>query len=577
MNNAQLADIFDKIADLSQLKGESVFVVRAYQRASHTIQTFPTELERYVQEGRNLREIPGIGEAIAKKITELVSSGKLEFYEKLKAEFPEGLLAIMDIPGVGPKTALRLCQELGVNSVADLEQAIVDGRVEQLPRLGKKTADNILRHLRTLGTKERRTPIGQAMRQAQGVMADLRVRCPGIRRLEFAGSLRRYQETIGDIDLVCVAADPQQVIDALAGLPEVAEVLGQGGTKGSVVTKSGVQIDLRVVQGEAFGALWQYLTGSKEHNVLLREHANRLGLSLNEYGVTVAATGAQETFADEVSLYARLGLAYIPQELRQGTRELDTARRNAIPRLVELADMRGDLHVHTDWSDGRAPLEAMLAACAAKGYAYVAVTDHSSGRGIANGLTVERILRQAQEVRAMNGRFGDMRVLTGSEVDIRADGSLDYPEEVLRELDVVVASVHSAMGQAREVMTERIIKAMRNPYVTVIGHPSTRLIGEREPIDADWEALFRAAAETGTALEINASPERLDLKDSHAARARELGVPLIISTDAHSVEGLDAMHFGVGVARRAWCEAKDVVNTKGYDGVREWMRGKRNF
>jgi len=575
MNNAQIAEIFDKISALSQLKGESVFVVRAYQRVAHTIGQMPQELDQYVKEGKDLKEIPGIGDAISKKILELLSTGRLEFYEKLKAEFPPGLLEIMEIPGVGPKTALRLCQELGITSVDELERAIEDGRVESLPRLGKKTAENILRHLRTLRVKERRTPVGRALPLAEAVIKALRQRCPSIGKLETAGSLRRFEETIGDIDLVCTAANPQEVIDALASLPEVAEVLGQGATKGSVVTRDGVQIDLRVVEEGGFGALLQYLTGSKQHNIILRDYANRMGLSLNEYGITTIATGVQETFADEESFYARLGLPYIPPELRQGTRELDVAKHGGIPVLVDASNIRGDLHVHTDWSDGRDALEAMVAAAARRGYKYVAITDHSSGRGIANGLSDERMLQQVQYVRALAGKYGEMKVLTGAEVDIRADGTLDYSEDVLRELDVVVAAVHSAMGQERARITERIIKAMQNPYVTVIGHPTTRLLGQREPIDVDMEALLQAAVETGTAMEINASLERLDLKDTHVLRARELGVHLFISTDAHTVEALDAMRFGVTVARRGWCEARHIVNTRPLEEFMAFIGRKR--
>ena len=575
MNNARIAEIFDKISALSQLHGESVFIVRAYQRVAHTIERMPIELDQYVREGKDLKEIGGIGDAIAKKIRELLETGSLQFYEHLKAEFPPGLLEIMDIPGVGPKTALRICNELGINTVGELERAIEDGRVEKLPRLGKKAADNILRHLRTLRTKDRRTPVGQALSVAQVIMDALYQHSPGIGKLEVAGSLRRFEETIGDIDLVCTARNPQEVIDGLVSLPEVAEVLGHGSTKGSIVTRDGVQIDLRVVEDGEFGALWQYLTGSKQHNILLRDYANRIGLSLNEYGITTIATGVLETFADEESFYAKLGLPYIPPELRQGTVELEVARRGELPALVDVADVRGDLHVHTDWSDGRDPLEAMVAAVAERGYMYMAITDHSSGRGIANGLSNERMLRQVREIRELDGRFGGLKVLTGSEVDIRADGSLDYPEEVLRELDVVVASIHSGMGQERAKMTERIIKAMRNPYVTVIGHPSTRLLGQREPIDVDMEALFQAALETGTAMEINASLERLDLKDNHVLRAQELGVPLIISTDAHTVESLDSMRFGVKVARRGWCEPRHIINTLSLEEFLAFLQRKR--
>ena len=535
--------------------------MKASSLSAHTIGRLPVELEQYDAEGKDLREIQGIGEAIAKKIHELLETGRLQFYEKLKTEFPEGLSELMNVPGIGPKTALRICEELGVSTVEGLEQAIEEGRLAALPRLGDNAAENILRHIRSLWTKDQRTPLGRAFPLAETVMARLRERCPGIRKLVAAGSLRRYEETVGDIDLVCTAVDPKQVIDAFVEFPEVAEVLGHGSTKGSIVTKSGIQVDLRAADDEEFGSLLQYFTGSKQHNVILREYAHRMGLSLNEYGVTDTWTGEIERFSEEEGFYARLGLQYIPPELRQGTSELEIAQRGALPALVEVADIKGDLHVHTDWSDGRDPLEAMLAAAAEQGYQYVAITDHSSGRGIANGLSQDRLLRQIELVHSLDGNFGPMKALTGSEVDIRVDGSLDYSEELLRELDVVVASIHSGMGQSNEKMTARIITAMRNPYVTVIGHPTTRLLGQRQPIEVDMEALFQAALETGTAMEINASPERLDLKDIHVLRARELGVPLLISTDAHTVESLGTMRFGVAVARRGWCEARYIVNT----------------
>ncbi|MBI2871664.1 MAG: DNA polymerase/3'-5' exonuclease PolX [Chloroflexi bacterium] len=570
MNNAQIAEVFENIAGLLELKGESVFKIRAYQRAARTIEHLPVELARYVQEGKELRELPGIGEAISKKVQELLSTGRLQYYEGLKSEFPDGLLKLMDVPGVGPKTAMRICQDLGISTVEALEKAAQDGRLAELPRLGQKSAENILRHIRSLRSKEDRILVGRALPLAEEVMAELRQRCPGIGHINAAGSLRRWRETVGDIDIMGTACDPEQVIDALVKLPMVVEVLAHGPKKASVYVQAGVQIDLRFVPEEAYGSLLQYFTGSQQHNIRLRDYANRMGLSLSEYGIKHVDTGEVEQFSDEEAFYSRLGLQYIPPELREGGAEIELAARGALPPLVTEDDIRGDLHVHTDWSDGRQPLEVMLQAAAARGYQYVAITDHSAGRGIANGLSPERLREQVRLLRSLDGRFNGMRVLCGSEVDIRADGSLDYPDELLAELDVVVASVHSSMAQPADKMTERIIRAMRNKYVTVIGHPSTRLLGSRDPIDADWEALFRAAAETGTVLEVNSSPERLDLKDLHAMRARELGAPLLISTDAHATGHLANMRFGVHVARRAWCQARDILNTLPRE---EFLRG----
>ncbi len=565
MKNSAIAKVFQEIADLLELKEENPFKIRAYQKVARTIENLPVEIEQVMKEGK-LREIPGIGEAIAKKITELVSTGHLEFYEKLRAEFPEGISTLMDIPGVGPKTALRLCKELGITTVAELEKAILDGQVAALYRLGDKTAQNILRHIQRLRSKDKRVPIGEALPLVEEILAALG-NCAEVRNLVPAGSLRRIKETIGDIDIMGTADNPESVLQAFVRLPQVEEVLVQGQTKASVITTGGLQVDLRMVEPECFGSLLQYFTGSKDHNIALRTRAVRHGLSLSEYGITVVKTGETERFATEPAYYERMGLQYIPPELREGRNEIEVAERGAIPRLVEVSDIRGDLHVHSDWSDGHDSIEVLAASARARGYQYLAITDHSVGRGIAHGLSEERVRQQVAEIRALNQRLDGFQLLTGIEVDIRADGSLDLPDELLRELDVVIAAVHSAMGQDTEKMTRRIIGALENPYVNILAHPTCRLLGVRDPIDVDLEAVFRAAARTNTALEINATPERLDLGDIHVLRARELGVKLVIGTDAHSTMQLDAIRFGVGVARRGWCQAEHVLNTRPVEEV----------
>ena len=561
MNNSQIAEVFETIAYLLEMRGEKVFTIRAYQRAARTIERLPTEMEQMLREEKDLKEIPGIGQAISDKITELVSTDKLGYYEKLKAEFPEGVLELMHIPGLGPKTTVRLWKEIGVTKVSELEQAITDGKLADMPRMGKKTADNILREIQFARNKDQRMPIAKAMPIAERVVATLRESCPDMTRLVIAGSLRRFEETIGDVDLVCVTEKPQEALDALASLPNVLEVLGHGEAKASVVLRDGIQVDLRVIESSRFGSMLNYFTGSQQHAIRLRDYANKMGLSINEYGVTNMSTGKVEHFADEESFYARLGLQYIPPEIRTGVWEIDVAREGKIPVLVSEKDIKGDLHVHTDWSDGRDPMEVMIAAAKERGIEYVAITDHSVGRGIANGLSPERLRSHMAQLREIEQRIGGIKVLCGTEMDIRADGTLDYSDEVLKELDWVIGSVHSAMNQDSQVMTERIIKAMRNPYVSVIGHLTTRLVGERQPIGADFEAIFKAAVDTGTALEINASPQRLDLKDAHAHRARELGVPLVISTDSHTLESLDNVRYGIAIARRGWCEARNILNT----------------
>jgi DNA polymerase (family 10) len=561
VNNPQVARIFEGIAGLLEIKGEQRFTVVAYQRVARTIDQLPTELDQMLRDGQDLKAIPGIGKAISQKISELVSTGKLDFFERLRSEFPDGILEVMRVPGVGPKTAKRLWDELGVTNVSQLEGAVLDGSLASLPRMGKRKADSILQAVASFEKSDDRMPIARAMPAAERVVEALKETCPGIDRLVVAGSLRRFEETIGNINLVCTAADHTEVLEAMAGLPNVAQVLSQGDDAASVMLSEGLVANLRVVEDARFGAVLQHLTGNRRHNGMLKERAVELGLTLDDHGITDNESGVLEEIAGEEALYARLGLQYITPELRVGLGEIDDAANGGLPRLVELSDLRGDLHVHSDWSDGREPLELMVAGAKDRGYGYVAITDHSAGRGIANGLTPGRLESHQSELRRVEAAIGGIRVLSGSEVDIRADGSLDYSDEVLATLDWVVASIHSGLGQPRDIMTARIIKAMHNPHVTAIGHLSARRLGERKGIDADFEAIFVAAATTGTVLEINASPERLDLRDSHIQRARELGVLLAIDSDAHTVERLANQRYGVGIARRARCEAHHIVNT----------------
>ena len=574
MDNDQIATVFNNIGDLLDLKGEVVFKTRAYKKAARAIEHHPTELSQIFREDgeEGLSKVPSVGQAINKKVQELLSTGKLEYYEKLKAEFPEGVVELKDVPGVGPKTALKISRDLGVADLEGLEAALKEGAVAALPGLGEKAAANILRHLQTLRTKDRRISLGRALSVYLDVSSALR-EVAGLHRLEAAGSLRRRRETIGDIDLMGTADDPEPVLRALTELPQVAEVLVHGPKKVSVLLDRGIQVDLRIVEEKVYGSLIQYFTGSQQHNVLLRERARRQGLSINEYGITNLESGAVEEFTDEESLYERLGLQYIPPELREGQHELERAMEGSIPTLVVTGNIRGDLHAHTNESDGRDTLMEMAVAAREAGLEYLAITDHSSGRGIANGLSDERLLDHIANIRALNESLDGIELLAGSEVDIRSDGSLDYPDEILDQLDVVVASVHSAMGQAEDVMTERIIKAIRNPRVHIVGHPTCRLIGEREPVQMDVEAILQAARETGTAMEIDAQPGRLDLKDKHIHRARELGVGLVIDSDSHATEQFGNLGLGVSMARRGWCEAKDILNTLPLENFRAALKG----
>ncbi|MBM3167324.1 MAG: DNA polymerase/3'-5' exonuclease PolX [Chloroflexi bacterium] len=561
MKNTEIAKVFQDIADLLEIKGENQFKIRAYQRAARTIDHLPKEIEIMLDEGEDLQRIPGVGEAIAKKTTELVTTGKLKYYEELKAEFPEGITGLLEIPGVGPKTAKKLSAELGITSVDALEQAIKDGHVAHLFRLGDKTADNILQQIQALRRKDQRIPLGEALPVVDEILNALRP-LPGVKNLTAAGSLRRFRETVGDIDLMGTADNPEEVINAFVRLPQVKEVLAQGPTKASVILPGGLQADLRMVEHDSFGSLLQYFTGSKQHNIVLRTRSQKQGLKLSEYGITDLATDKLEKFATEEQFYRRLNLQYIPPELREGDQEIELAEQNAIPRLIEPSDVKGDLHVHSDWSDGNETIENMAQAAKSLGYQYIAITDHSGGRGIAHGLKEDRLRQQIEEIKRLNQKLDGIRILAGAEVDIRADGSLDMSPELLSKLDIVVAAIHSGMNESEEKITRRVIGAIENPDVDIIAHPTCRLLGEREPVAIDMEAVFKAAARHNKALEINASPYRLDLKDTHIRRAIELGVKLIFGTDAHSIAQLGFMRFGIGIARRGWCQAQHVLNTK---------------
>ena len=566
MKNSEIARVFHDMADLLELKGENIFKIRAYRRAAQVIEHLPKEMAVMLEQGEDFQQIPGVGDAIAKKSTELIKTGKLEAYESLKAEFPEGITRLLEIPGIGPKTAHLLSLELKITSAEQLEEAIKEGKVAHLFRMGDKTAQNLLHKIQAMRRKDQRIPIGQALPIVEDILNSLSS-LRGVKNMTSAGSLRRFRETVGDIDIMGTADNPEKVISEFVALPVVKEVLAKGPTKASVILSHGLQADLRMVEHDSFGSLLQYFTGSREHNIALRTKCQKKGLKLSEYGITDVAHDKLEKFATEEAFYGRLGMQYIPPEIREDQGEIELSEKNAIPRLVDLRDIKGDFHAHSDWSDGNNTIEEMALAAKNEGYKYMAITDHSKGLGIAHGLTEERLKEQVREIHLLNQKLKGFRILCGMEVDIRADGSIDMPDHMLAELDCVVGAVHSSFNQSEERVTRRILRAIENPHIDIIAHPTSRLIGEREPTAVDMEAVFKAAVKYKKAREINAMASRLDLKDIHIHRARELGVMLAIGTDSHIAGQLKLMRFGIGMARRGWCESKHILNCHSLETV----------
>jgi DNA polymerase (family 10) len=569
MNNRQVANIFAEMADILDVQGASYHRVRAYRRAAENVAALGQPLEE-VWRADELEAIPGIGKTLSAKIDELMRTGRLEAYERLKREVPEGVVAMLQVTGVGPRSAAQFWKELGITSVVELEQAARAGRLRELHGFGAKSEQNVIDGIEALKRRTGRTRLGDAWPLAEELLAALR-EVPGVEQAASAGSLRRRRETVGDLDLLVAADDPEPVMARFRGLPQVEEVMLSGPTKTSIRTHEGFQVDLRVLEPARWGTALQYFTGSQAHNIRLRGLALDQGLSLSEYALKREDDGTEILCATEEEVYETLGLPPIPPELREDRGEIEAALAGQLPQLITVDDLRGDLQFHTTASDGHHSLLAMAQAAQARGLDYALVTDHSHSLGVTGGLDAERLREQRAEVAAVNRELdGAFRLLTGVEVEVRADGSLDLPDEVLAELDLVVAAVHSGLRQGREQVTARMLQAIRNPHVDIIAHPTGRLIGEREGADLDMEALFRAAAETDTALEINAHPARLDLNDVHARRAVELGVTLVISSDSHAVNGFDVLPFGVATARRAWVTPEHVLNTRPVEDVLAW-------
>ncbi|HUS83773.1 MAG TPA: DNA polymerase/3'-5' exonuclease PolX [Anaerolineales bacterium] len=573
MKNREIAEIFGRIADLLEIKGEAVYRVVAYRRAGEALRSLGRDVN-YIWEEGSLEAIPDVGKGIAAKIDELLRTGHLEFYEKLTAEVPAGLAEILKVGGIGPKKVARFWKEQGITTIDELEQAARSGKLRQLSGIGERSEARILENILALKRHDTgRILLGEAWTTAQKLLSRLR-EVEGVQRAEAAGSVRRMRETIGDLDLLVGARDTSLVTQAFVDFPEVDRVLGHGETKSSVELLDGLRVQLWVHPPERFGSALQYATGSQGHNVRLREAAQKTGLSLSEHGY-LDQEGSMIFCAQEEDVYAVLGLPWIPPALREDRGEIKAAKEGKLPRLVELEDLRGELHTHSQWSDGRLSILEMAEAAIELGMEYLVISDHSRSLGIAAGLSIEDLHAQRTEINRVQKKIGTKLFLfQGSEVEILADGELDYPDEVLQELDIVIAALHMSLRQPRQQVTERILRTIRNPHVDIIAHLTGRLIGRRDPADLDIEAILQAAAEHDVVLEINSNPERLDLKDTHARRALESGCRLAITTDAHHPDHFDFRRFGVGTAQRAWAESLSIVNTWPLDKLQSWLQSR---
>ena len=578
MDNAEIAAVFDEIADILEIKGENPFRIGSYRSASRAIEGLTTSLAAIVSDDEGkLEDIPGIGKSMHEKIVELLATGHLAFLDKLLEETPPGLLEMLRLSGLGPKKVALFYRELSIDSVDKLEAAARSCALRALPGMGEKSEEKIIRAVesyRRVASGASRFTLSRGTKYLDGYVAYLKG-LSGVSKAVSAGSLRRWQETIGDLDILVTCAAGTPVMEYFAAYPEVTEVVAKGGTKCTVVLNCGIQVDLRVVEEESFGAALQYFTGSKEHNVALRKRAKKTGLKVNEYGVFKVAGGEKVAGRTEAEVYGALGIDHVPPpELRVDRGEIELAEADSLPLLVTEADIRGDLHLHTVWSDGAGTVSEMAEAAMEAGYEYIAVTDHSQALSVARGLSVKSLREQIDEIRSVNEELSKrdrpFKILTGIEVDIMADGRLDLTEEVLKELDWVVASVHSGFDMDEERMTGRVLRAFETGLVDVLAHPTGRLIGVREPFRVDMERVMDGAAEASVAMEVNSFPERLDLKDTHCRLAREKGVKVVISTDSHSASNFGNMVYGVHTARRGGLTKEDVLNT---GGVEELLKG----
>jgi DNA polymerase (family 10) len=569
-SNRELAEKFQLIGDLLEIKGENIYKILAYRKAAESLSNLPTEAYELWRK-KELTGVPGIGKAISEKIAELFATGQLGFLERLKEEVPESLAGLLQVPDLGPKKIALFWKQLGVTTLPELEAAAREGKLRSLPGMGEKSEAKVLAGIEALGRRGTRMSLGKAWPAAQDLLEFLR-KLPGVAAAEPGGSLRRMRSTVGDLDLLVAAHDPGPVMEAFVNHPQVLRVTGHGELKSSVEFRHNLLAQLWIQPPERWGTAMVYATGSKDHNVRLREMALAKGLSLNEKSFS-KEDGSEILCATEEDVYQVLGLPWFPPELREDRGEIEAARKGKLPHLIEQGDLRAELHAHTTWSDGKLSVRELALEARRRGYGILVISDHSPSLGITQGPSAAQLKEQRLEIEAVRQELGDsIRLLQGTEVEIRADGALDYPDEVLASLDVVIASLHVSLRQPRPQVTERLLNAIRNPHVDIIGHPSGRIIPDREGADLDMDAVLEAAKEAGVALEINANPARLDLDEIYARRAIGMGIPLAINTDAHIVEDFDLLHFGVSAARRAWVEPDHVLNTWGDERLLEWLK-----
>jgi DNA polymerase (family X) len=570
VKNREVARNLYEMAELLELKAENRFKIIAYRKAARAVEGLKEDIEIICRRGE-LESIPGVGKAIAQKIEEYLRTGKIQAHQELLKEIPAGLAELLQIPGLGPKTIYLIYDRLGITNLDELETAARDHRIRRLPRMGNASESKILKAIERY--KKRSTRI--LLSTAEPIVGEIIDRLMGIEGLEHitpAGSLRRGKETIGDIDILATASRPEEVISAFVRMPLVEEVLSRGSTKASVIVQETIQVDLRIVEHKSYGTVLQYFTGSKEHNVKLRQISLDKGYSLSEYSLKRLENGQHQFFDREEEVYYTLGMQYIPPELREDSGEIEAALLGKLPELIDLKDIRGDLHVHSEWSDGSGSIEALALESRKLNYEYIAVNDHSPSVGIAGGLSETQLERKIEAIHAINENIRGITILVGTEVDIKADGKLDYPNDLLEKCDIVVASVHMAQQQKERAITGRLISAIENDHVDIIGHPTGRIIGKRDPYDVDMQAVLESAASTGTAMEINSYPNRLDLSDVWAKVAKGLGVKIAINSDAHDPSQLNVMRYGVKVARRGWLEKVDVLNTMSLQALLGYLK-----